>query len=188
MNQNTINPAPLGLAAFGLTTVLLNLVNAEILAHESIGMILSLGLFFGGLCQVFAGQWEVKTGNTFGATAFTAFGAFWLSLVLLVLLQNTGIVALVPTSGMAAFLAGWGVFTFYMTIATMKKPKALFVVFSTLTLLFFMLAAGQYNSTVHQLAGYEGIFCGASALYLSAAQIINPSFEREVMPVGKPLL
>ncbi|HOP08980.1 MAG TPA: acetate uptake transporter, partial [Candidatus Methanofastidiosa archaeon] len=109
MDTNNINPAPLGLAAFGLTTVLLNLINSEIIPHESMGMVLPLGLFFGGLGQLFAGNREVGTGNTFGSTAFTAFGGFWMAFATMVLLENMGIVAEVPKAGLSAFLAGWGV-------------------------------------------------------------------------------
>lgn len=185
-SQKTVNPAPLGLAAFGLTTVLLNLVNAEILSGASIGMVLPMGIFFGGLCQLIAGGWEVKSGNTFGATAFSAFGGFWLAFASMVLMIDNGILAPVPKAGLAAFLAGWGIFTFYMTIPTIKIAKAQFVVFATLTILFFLLAIGEYVESVHILAGYEGLLCGASALYLSAALIINETFEREVLPIGKP--
>ncbi len=183
-----VNPAPLGLAAFGLTTVLLNLVNAEIIPHASIGMILPMGMFFGGLCQIFAGNWETKVGNTFGATAFTSYGAFWLAFATMVVFELLGVIDAVPTAGLAAFLAGWGVFTFYMTIATLKKAKALLFVFASLTVLFFLLAMGQYNHSIHLLAGYEGLVCGSSALYLSAADVINETYGREVLPIGKPVL
>lgn len=189
METKNINPAPLGLAAFGLTTVLLNLINAEIIPHESLGMVLPLGLFFGGLGQLFAGNREVAVGNTFGSTAFTAFGGFWMAFATMVLLQNLNVIETVPIAGLAAFLAGWGVFTLYMTIPTLKKPKALFFVFASLTLLFFLLAIGEYYPNVHVLAGYEGIICGLSAMYLSAAEIINETFGREVLPIGsKPII
>ncbi|MBN1786212.1 MAG: acetate uptake transporter [Candidatus Methanofastidiosa archaeon] len=185
MEGNKINPAPLGLAAFGLTTVLLNLINAGIIPHESLGMVLPLGLFFGGLGQVLAGNREVAVGNTFGSTAFTAYGGFWLAFATMVILENLNVIAPVPKAGLSAFLAGWGLFTLYMTIPTLKKPKALFVVFSTLTILFFLLAIGVYYPSVHTIAGYEGLICGGSALYLSAADIINETFGREALPIGK---
>jgi len=188
MDNHNINPAPLGLAAFGLTTVLLNLINAEIIPHASLGMVLPLGLFFGGLGQLFAGNREVGTGNTFGSTAFTAFGGFWMAFATMVLLENLEVIAPVPKAGIAAFLAGWGIFTLYMTIPTLKKPKALFVVFATLTVLFFLLAIGQYSHGVHIFAGYEGLLCGGSALYLSAAEIINETFGRELLPIGSKSL
>ncbi|MHC1598147.1 MAG: acetate uptake transporter [Candidatus Methanofastidiosia archaeon] len=189
MDQNPkVNPAVLGLAAFGLTTVLLNIINAQLISNENLGMILPLGFFFGGLCQIYAGSWEVKLGNTFGATAFTAFGSFWLALVVMIILQSLDVIAPVPKAGLALFLCGWGLFTLYMTIPTFKSPRTLTVVFATLTILFFLLAIGQYYPSVHTLAGYEGIICGFSALYLSAASIINPTFGREIMPIGKPLV
>ncbi|MCC7568771.1 MAG: acetate uptake transporter [Candidatus Methanofastidiosa archaeon] len=186
--QPSINPAPLGLAAFGLTTVLLNLVNAEILPAASMGMILPMGIFFGGLCQIFAGTWEARVNNTFGATAFTAYGAFWMAFATMVLFQSLGVVNAVPKDGLAAFLAGWGCFTLYMTIPTLKKAKALLFVFASLTVLFFLLAIGQYSHSIHTLAGYEGLICGASALYLSAADVINATYGREILPIGTPVL
>lgn len=182
--QKNANPAVLGLAAFGLTTVMLNVINSGIVTSDAMGMILPMGLFFGGLGQLIAGSWESKIGNTFGATAFTAYGGFWLALATMLLLESNGYINVVPDAGLALFLAGWGVFTLYMTIPTLKMPRALFVVFATLTILFFMLAIGVYSPGIHKLAGFEGILCGGSALYLSAAQVINETYEREVLPVG----
>jgi succinate-acetate transporter protein len=106
----------------------------------------------------------------------------------MVIFELLGVIDAVPTAGLAAFLAGWGFFTFYMTIATLKKAKALLFVFASLTVLFFLLAMGQYNHSIHLLAGYEGLVCGSSALYLSAADVINETYGREVLPIGKPLL
>ncbi|MCC7572331.1 MAG: acetate uptake transporter [Candidatus Methanofastidiosum sp.] len=185
MVDKIANPGPLGLAAFGLTTLILNFVNAEIIPAESLGMVLPMGIFYGGACQVCAGMWEMKKGNTFGATAFTSYGAFWLGLAFMFLLQFAEIITPVPKAGLAVFLGAWGLFTAYMTIATLKKPKALQVVFISLTILFFLLAIGQFNHTVHILAGYEGIFTALAALYLSAAEVINETYGREILPIGQ---
>ncbi|NMC60572.1 MAG: acetate uptake transporter [Candidatus Methanofastidiosa archaeon] len=185
MVEKTANPGPLGLAAFGLTTLILNFVNAEIIPAESIGMVLPMGIFYGVACQVYAGMWEMKKGNTFGATAFTSYGAFWLGLSLMFILQYAGIIPTVPKPGLAVLLAAWGIFTAYMTVATLKKPKALQTVFITLTILFFLLAIGQFNHTVHLIAGYEGILTALTALYLSAAEVINETYGREVLPIGQ---
>lgn len=185
MSEKIANPSPLGLAAFGLTTLILNFVNAEIIPAESIGMVLPMGIFYGGACQVCAGMWEMKKGNTFGATAFTSYGAFWLGFALMFLLQFSGAIAPVPKAGLAVFLGAWGIFTAYMTVATLKKPKALQVVFISLTILFFLLAIGQFNHTVHTIAGYEGIFTALAALYLSAAEVINETYGREILPIGQ---
>jgi succinate-acetate transporter protein len=178
------NPAPLGLAGFGLTTLILNIVNAELIAKESIGMVLPVGLFYGGLAQFLAGMWEMKKNNTFGFTAFSSFGAFWMALAIMVILEDTEVVEPVPKNGLSVFLGAWGLFTAYMTIGTFKISRALQVVFVTLTALFVLLAVGEHNETVMKIAGWEGILCAASALYASAAQVINESWGRYVAPLG----
>lgn len=177
------NPAPLGLAAFGLTTLVLNIVNAGIVPKESIGMVLPLGIFYGGMAQFVAGMWEFKKGNTFGSTAFSSFGAFWIALGTMVLLENNGTISAVPKDGMAVFLIAWGIFTAYMFIGTLKLTRTLQTVFITLTILFFLLAAGEYNTTIHKIAGYEGILCALSALYTSAALVINETWDRNLLPL-----
>jgi succinate-acetate transporter protein len=184
VREKLANPAPLGLAGFGLTTLILNIVNADLIAREGIGMVLPVGLFYGGLAQFLAGMWEMKKDNTFGFTAFSSFGAFWMALAVMVILEDTEVVEPVPKNGLSVFLAAWGLFTAYMTIGTLKISRALQVVFATLTILFFLLAWGEHNETVMKVAGWEGIFCGASALYASAAQVINESWGRYVVPLG----
>ncbi len=183
--QPLANPAPLGLAGFGLTTVLLNFVNAGFIPHESIGMVLPLGLFYGGMAQFFAGIWEMKEGNTFGATAFCSFGAFWVALATMVYFGNAGIFV-VPPSGMVAFLALWAIFTGYMSISTFRLSQALQVIFVSLTILFILLAIGEGTGkeVVTKVAGWLGIFCGLSALYTSAAIVTNEVFGRAVLPLG----
>jgi succinate-acetate transporter protein len=184
VREKLANPAPLGLAGFGLTTLILNIVNADLIAPESIGMVLPVGLFYGGLAQFLAGMWEMKKANTFGFTAFSSFGAFWMAFAIMVILEDTEVVEAVPKNGLSVFLGAWGLFTGYMFIGTLKISRALQVVFLSLTILFFLLAWGEHNETVMKVAGWEGIFCAASALYASAAQVINETWDRYVAPLG----
>jgi len=194
MNENvtqikdiTGNPAPLGLLGFGMTTVLLNLHNAGV--YELNTMILAMGVCYGGLAQVIAGILEWKKGNTFAATAFASYGFFWLSLVCLIALTKIGLGAASDDTAMAAYLAMWGLFTGVMFIGTFRLNRALQVVFGTLTLLFFLLAYEHFNSAgvgtgFKHFTGYEGIFCGFSAIYTGLAQILNELFGKIVLPLG----
>jgi succinate-acetate transporter protein len=184
VKEKLANPAPLGLAGFGLTTFILNFVNADLVPKDSIGMVLPVGLFYGGLAQFLAGMWEMKKDNTFGFTAFASFGAFWMALAIMVILEDTEVVAPVSKNGLSVFLCAWGLFTAYMTIGTLKISRALQMVFATLTILFFLLAWGEHNETVMKVAGWEGILCALSALYASAAQVINETWGRYLLPLG----
>jgi uncharacterized protein len=179
------NPAPLGLMGFGTTTVLLNLHNAGIISDTSLGMIFAMGLFYGGVAQVIAGLLEYRKGNTFGTLAFTSYGLFWISLVALILFPKIGLAEVVDSTSMAAYLGVWGLFTAYMFVGTLKKSRALQVVFGTLTLLFFLLAVGDYTGIawIKTLAGYEGILCGLSAIYLACAEVLNETYGRRVLPI-----
>jgi len=190
MGENRLsNPAPLGLMGFGMTTVLLNLHNAGFFGLGS--MILAMGICYGGLAQVIAGILEFKKGNTFGTTAFTSYGLFWLSLVMLLLIPQIkfGVDPLWkgPSKlAMAAYLFMWGLFTFYLFIGTLKLNKALQVIFLTLTVLFWLLALADAtgSASIKTLAGYEGIFCGFSAIYLACAEVLNEVYGRTVLPIG----
>jgi len=179
------NPAALGLGGFALTTFLLNIVNAELISGENLGMVLPIGIFYGGLAQFCAGMWEFKRGDTFGATCFSSFGAFWMGIAVMVILEKTGVIPPVPREGMAVLFIAWGIFTAYATIASLKVNRAVTSIFVTLIILFFLLAAGEWNSTVHKIAGYEGILCALIAWYTSAAVLINTLFERDVLPLGQ---
>ncbi|RLC41494.1 MAG: hypothetical protein DRH44_03850 [Candidatus Coatesbacteria bacterium] len=187
MPENRVaNPAPLGLFGFGMTTVLLNLHNAGLFPLTS--MILAMGIFYGGLAQVFAGIMEYRNGNTFGTTAFTSYGLFWLSLVFLLVIPNMKWWdAIVSNSAMAFYLLIWGIFTNLMFIGTLKLNRALQVVFGTLFILFYLLAIAEASgSTVMQrVAGIEGIICGASAIYAAIALQLNEVYGRTVLPVGE---
>lgn len=181
----TANPAPLGLMGFGMTTILLNIHNAGFFPLDA--MILAMGIFFGGFAQVIAGIMEFKKNNTFGTTAFTSYGFFWLSLVALNILPLMGYGEAAGSLSMAAYLFMWGVFTFFMFIATFRINKALQVVFGSLAVLFFLLAIGNFTGStlVLTIAGYEGIFCGFSAIYAAMAQVLNEVYGKTVMPIGE---
>jgi len=184
MSDARANPAPLGLMGFGMTTVLLNIHNAGLFGGgESMGIILAMGIFYGGLAQIFAGIMEFRKGNTFGTTAFTSYGLFWISLVCIVLFGGEW-----GTSPgfMGWYLFLWGLFTCYMWTATWKKNRALQFVFLSLTVLFWLLAVGDWFgiALVTRIAGFEGIVCGLSAIYLAAAEVINESKGRTVLPIG----
>jgi succinate-acetate transporter protein len=182
--DSTSNPAPLGLMGFGMTTVLLNFHNAGYFGLSS--MILAMGIFYGGLAQVVAGIMEWKKGNTFGTTAFLSYGLFWLSLVALIIMPKMGLIGAPENSAMVAYLAMWGIFTGGLFIGTLKLNRALQFVFASLTLLFFLLAVGDFtnSSSIKTFAGYEGIICGFSAIYTALAQVINEVYGRAVLPIG----
>lgn len=186
VSDTTANPAPLGLLGFGMTTVLLNLHNAGFYGLNS--MILGMGIFVGGIAQVLAGWQEWKKNNTFGATAFTAYGFFWLSLVAIWLIpkMSWGAAYASDEKGLSAYLFLWGLFTLFMFVGTLKLSRLLQIVFATLTLLFFLLAIGDYtgNAPLKTFAGYEGIVCGLAAFYGSMAQVLNELYGRTVLPLG----
>jgi succinate-acetate transporter protein len=186
IKDTTANPAPLGLLGFGATTVLLNLHNAG--CYELNSMVLGMGLCYGGAAQVLAGFMEWKKGNTFACTAFVSYGFFWLSLVTLVLLPKiVTTVAAADETAMAAYLATWGVFTAVMFLGTFRLSRALQFVFGTLTLLFFLLAYGDYSgasASFKHATGWEGVVCGASAIYTGLAQVLNELNGRTILPLG----
>ena len=187
IKDTTSNPAPLGLLGFGMTTVLLNLHNAGYFGFNT--MILGMGLAYGGIAQIIAGIQEWKKGNTFGATAFTSYGLFWLSLVALFMLTGYDKPDITAT---ASYFFMWGLFTLVMFFATLKLNKALQVVFGTLFVLFFLLcirdatavSAAGFSSTIGKIAGYEGILCGASAVYAGLAQVLNEVYGKVVLSIG----
>jgi len=185
IRDSTGNPAPLGLLGFGMTTVLLNMHNAGFFELNS--MILAMGICYGGAAQIIAGAMEWKKGNTFAATAFISYGFFWLSLVTLVILPKLGWGVASNETAMAAYLALWGLFTAFMFIGTLRLYRAAQIIFGSLTILFFLLAAGDFTGAspaFRHATGYEGIFCGLSAMYAAVAQVINELFERSILPLG----
>ena len=183
IKDSTANPAPLGLMGFGMTTVLLNMHNAGFFTLGT--MILAMGIFYGGLAQVFAGIMEWKKGNTFGTTAFTSYGLFWLSLVALLVMPEMGWGKAPEGSAIATYLLMWGIFTAIMFIGTLKLNRALQFVFGSLALLFFLLAAADFTGSalIKQIAGYEGIICGFSAIYTALAQVLNEVYGKTIAPI-----
>lgn len=183
------NPAPLGLVGFGLTTVMLSLVNAGVLPHGGEQAVLPLAFAFGGLIQMIAGILEFRTGNTFGTTAFLSYGAFWWWFALLIELGGHGELDLSQAgSTIGMTLIAWGVFTLYMWIPTFKLTKALWWVFLTLWVTFFLLGGGILLG-VHALStlgGWLGLVCGLLAMYTSFGVVTNATFGKPVIPLGAP--
>ena len=177
------NPAPLGLLGFGLTTVLLNLANTGVFKLDT--MILAMGIAYGGIAQIIVGAMEYRKGNTFGTVAFTSYGLFWWSFVLLLILPKFTGIAGPSASSLAAYFVMWGIFTFAMFFGTLKANRALQFVFFSLFILFFMLAIGKFaaSSTFTTITGIEGVICGFSAVYLGIAEVLNESHKKTVLPI-----
>ncbi|MEI9750474.1 acetate uptake transporter [Moellerella wisconsensis] len=186
MHPSTLaNPGPLGLLGFGMTTILLNIHNAGFFPLASV--ILSMGIFYGGIAQVIAGIFEYKKGNTFAATAFTSYGMFWLTLVGLLFLPTMGLAEPTEPAFLAVYLLIWGIFTLFMFVGTLKANTALQFVFGSLTILFALLAIANFtgSESLLKIAGYVGIICGASAFYLAMAEVLNEQYGRTVLPIGQ---
>ena len=186
MNQNKLaNPAPLGLMGFGMTTVLLNLHNAGFLGTQALGMVFGMGIFYGGLAQIIAGITEFKKGNTFGMTAFCSYGLFWLTLVALKVFPALGWAESVDPKSIGAYLTMWGLFTAWMFLSTLKTNRALQFIFLSLAILFFLLALGDFLAApqITRLAGFEGIVCGFSAIYLAMAEVMNEAYGKTILPI-----
>jgi uncharacterized protein len=184
VNDSTASPAPLGLFAFGMCTVLLSLINAGIIAMDS--MILNMGLFYGGVAQIMVGVMEARKGNTFGWVAFASYGFFWVTFVGINVLPGLGWMEAASEGGMIAYLAMWGVFSTVLLIATFQLNRLLQVLFATVVLLFVLLIIGSFlnSAAIVQFAGYEGIVCGLVSLYAAAAFLLNEIFDKELLPIG----
>ena len=184
MKDRLANPAPLGLMGFGMTTVLLNLHNAGLWGIGS--MMLAMGLFYGGIIQIIAGLLEFRKGNTFGTTAFTSYGAFWLTLVFLLMAPEFGWWEAPETGALVAYLVMWGLFTLFMFVATLRLNRAVQVIFLSLAALFFLLAIRDATDSeiVGRIAAVVGVFSGASAIYLAVAEVINEYYGRQLLPIG----
>ncbi|MDE2148574.1 MAG: acetate uptake transporter [Gammaproteobacteria bacterium] len=181
------NPAPLGLIGFGLTTVILSLINAGMLPAAGIAVVLPLAFAFGGLTQMIAGVLEFRTGNTFGMVAFLSYGAFWWWFCFLVWLGGNHLLDLSQAgTTIGATLVGWGVFTLYMWIGTFRLTNALWWIFLTLWVTFFLLGFGDlFGAAGLKIAGgWLGLVCGLLAIYTSFATVTNATFGQTVVPVG----
>lgn len=185
------DPAPLGLAGFGITTMMLSFINAGVIGAGATVAVLPMAFAYGGLAQLLAGMWAFKRGNTFAATAFTSFGAFWLSYYLLV---DVFAAQIKPASDagpiIGLYLFMWGVFTLYMFIASLAGTKAVMVVFFLLFLTFFLLAFGAWGwgggggTGFTHIGGWVGILTAIAALYTSFADVTNATFKRIVLPTN----
>jgi len=182
LRDATGNPGPLGLMAFGLTTVLLNVHNAGLIPLS--GIILAMGVFYGGLAQVIAGIMEWKKNSTFGMTAFLSYGFFWLTFVGLFAFPKWMGVAAAAPNALGWYLAAWGFFTALMFVGTLRINRSLQTVFLSLTILFALLAIAEWtgNATIGKVGGWEGIFVGLSAIYGSIAQLWNELYGRVEAP------
>jgi succinate-acetate transporter protein len=168
-----------------MTTFVLSMFNADLVNEEGEPVVLGLALAYGGIAQLLAGMWEFRTGNTFGATAFTSFGAFWISFWLLVTLNVADIPEAQAGNAIGLYLWGWAIFTAYMFIASLRTTGAVALVFFLLTITFILLAAGDSggNEDVTKWGGYVGLATAAAAWYASFAAVINSTFGRTVAPV-----
>lgn len=180
------DPGPLGLAAFAMTTFCLSVFNAHLITDAKLeAVVLPLALFYGGLAQLLAGMWEFKKANTFGALAFTSFGAFWLSFAALVKFVVPGLPAATAYQGVGLFLLAWTIFTAYMTLAAMRVTGAVLAVFVALTVTFLLLTIGELakSPSITHAGGYLGLLTAVLAWYGSAAGVVNSTWRRTVLPV-----
>ncbi|MDR2500569.1 MAG: acetate uptake transporter [Treponema sp.] len=183
LEKKTANPGPLGLLGFGMTTVLLNLHNAGIIELSIV--IVAMGLVLGGGAQIIAGLSELRLGNTFGGTAFSAYGLFWWSLCIIWIKPFQEVIAGPDEIAMGFYLLLWGVFTLFMFFGALAHNNATRVVFLSLAILFFLLSLGDFtgNHDIKVIAGYEGILCGLSAVYSALGQIVNGELKKQIIPL-----
>jgi hypothetical protein len=184
----TANPAPLGLAAFALTTFVLSMFNAGLVGSAGEPIVYGLALAYGGLAQLLAGMWEFRTGNTFGATAFTSFGAFWLSYWAFVEFFAKSVPEKDAGHAVGLYLIAWGIFTAYMFVASLRTTGAVALVFALLAITFIVLGIGNSGGTsgIIKLGGWIGLATALVAWYASFAEVVNATFGRVIMPV-RPL-
>ncbi|HVY96845.1 MAG TPA: acetate uptake transporter [Solirubrobacterales bacterium] len=180
------DPGPLGLAGFALTTFVLSMFNAGLVSKAGEPVVLGLALAYGGIAQLLAGMWEFRTGNTFGAVAFTSFGAFWLSYWAFVTFFAPQVPAEHVAAAVGLYLIGWGIFTTYMFIASLRTTMAIALVFCLLAITFFLLGIGNAAETegLVEAGGWAGLATAVAAWYASFAAVTNSTFGRTVMPVG----
>jgi uncharacterized protein len=179
------DPGPLGLAGFAMTTFVLSMFNAHLVRASGEPVVFGLALAYGGIAQVLAGMWEFRTGNTFGAVAFTSFGAFWLSFWAFVQFYAADVPAADAGHAVGLYLIAWGIFTTYMWIASFRTSAAVMIVFLLLAITFFVLGAGNArgSETLIKTAGWLGLATAVAAWYASFAAVTNSTFGRTVIPV-----
>jgi len=179
------DPAPLGLAAFATTTFVLSSFNAHLINADLAGVLLPLALFYGGLAQLLAGMWEFRKGNTFGATAFSSYGAFWLSYAAYAKFVAPDLPAATAHQATGLYLLVWTIFTTYMTVAAVRTNGALLAVFAMLTPTFLVLTIGQFaeSTGIVEAGGWIGLVTAVCAWYASFANVTNATWQRTVVPV-----
>jgi len=179
------DPGPLGLAGFALTTFVLSMFNAGLVSKAGEPVVLGLALAYGGIAQFAAGMWEFRTGNTFGAVAFTSYGAFWVSFWAFITFFAGDIPAEHAAAAVGLFLIAWGIFTAYMFFASLRTTAAVALVFILLTITYFLLGIGEAGESAGlvEVGGWAGILTAAAAWYASFAAVINSTFGRTVLPV-----
>jgi succinate-acetate transporter protein len=182
--HSVADPAPLGLAAFAMTTFALSLSNTNIWGAGA-GAAVALALVYGGFVQLLAGMWEFKRKNTFGTLAFSSFGAFWISYYVLGRFILPGVKVTDAPVAVGVFLLGWTIFTFYMTIASFRVSGAVVAVFVLLTITFVFLTIGAFNSNtnMNKIGGWVGIATAAAAWYASFGGVVNETFKKAVIPL-----
>src|SRR6187399_795129 len=182
--ETIADPAPLGLAAFALTTFVLSMFNAGLVSDKGEPIVFGLALAYGGLAQLLAGMWEFRTGNTFGATAFCSYGAFWLSFWAFVQFYASKVPAADAGHAVGLYLIAWGIFTAYMFIASLRTTGAVAIVFLLLTATFIVLGIGDAGGTegITKVGGWIGIATAVAAWYASFAVVTNSTFGRTVLP------
>jgi uncharacterized protein len=179
------DPGPLGLGAFAMTTFVLSVFNAGLLPSDLEPVVLPLALFYGGLAQLLAGMWEFRKANTFGAVAFSSYGAFWLSFAAYVKFIAPGLPASSAGAATGLFLLAWTIFTAYMTVGALRVSGAVAGVFIALVLTFLLLTIAEFAAAaaLGKVGGWLGIITALIAWYASAAGVINSTWQRSVLPV-----
>jgi hypothetical protein len=178
------NPAPLGLAGFGLTTLVLSLVNSNLINAGDAPVVLGMAFAYGGLAQFMAGMWEFRTGNTFGAVAFTSYGAFWLSAWWLLTRDAKLIPPTAAASALGAYFWAWGILTALLLLCAFRQPIGVILVFLGLTVTFVLLGighAGGSTNTIHA-GGWAGIITAALALYCMVGMVMRHQYGRALLP------
>jgi uncharacterized protein len=178
------DPGPLGLAGFAMTTFVLSMFNANLVSAKGEAIVFGLALFYGGLAQLLAGMWEFRTGNTFGAVAFTSYGAFWLSFWAFVQFYAGSVPAADAGHAVGLFEIAWGIFTAYMFVPSLRTNAAVAVVFFLLTITFFLLGIGNAHgsTSIGHLGGWFGLATAIVAWYASFAAVTNATFGKKVVP------
>jgi hypothetical protein len=182
------NPGPLGLAGFGLTTVVLCSINAGVLPKEAVPVVVPLAFAYGGVAQIIAGILEFRTGNTFGMVAFTSYGLFWWWFAFLQWTIGAGWLKAPPPAAGGTVLLMWGVFTLLLWIVTFRLSKAVFSIFLLLWITFFLLAAGDFGYGTTKIGGHFGLLTGLDALFVAFIEVLNATAGRVVIPLGTPII